>query len=246
MAVEGYEGWHGEGKTYCMVDDCLADYEGLLRRWEKAGRTSARPELWSNAQVLGARRFENWDDLMLLIERAIAERLRVICAVDEAGVWLPARFFNKMDPRVLQFLNERRKTGGGVDIRYSAPRISSVDKLLRDATQIAWKCKRYGGTEYSHDGGRRPWLFVATAFHPDELDKAKAKRRGRRLHAFSRDVAGAYATGLVELRKPMEGVVMAARPDYQSAADRHGDGDRRVDLAIRVESDKGGRGRKRK
>lgn len=213
MAVEGYIGWHGQGKTYCAVDDALERLMGLRALWERDGGQGVRPQLWANLDVRGAIRWHTWDDLMALLEDAAARQLRAVVLVDEAGVVLPARFWAKMDPRVLTFLQQRRKVGAGVDLLWTAPHVDDVDKMVRQVTQVVWACRRIGGSEYSHDGGRPPRLFVAKAFHPLAVGKAKAKAKATRYRPFCAALAGCYSTGLIDMTRPMsEG--LESRPDY--------------------------------
>lgn len=238
MAVEGYVGWHGDGKTYNAVLRVLTLMEELHAAAAKQGRPA--PQLWSNATIVGARRFDTWDEMNELLEQAVAERLRVVLLVDEAGKWLSARFFNKLDPRVLTVLQERRKVGAGLDWFWTAPHYEHVDRLLRDVTQLVHVCRRIGGSEYSHDGGKPPRVFRVRSFDPVQVTKVKGKPKDRRWVPFSRDVAGLYTTGLVNMGKPMD-AELAKRPDYQAPADRGDDG-KRVDLGVTIDV----RGAKRK
>src|SRR3954469_14411403 len=137
MALEGWTGCHGQGKTYCAVAH-------VLDQWDRHGIP-----IWSNVDMPGAVpcdsidvanppaavRFESWDELMALIEVAIEHNMRAQALIDEAGKWLSARFWNKMDPRILTVLQERRKVGGGLDLYWTAPHVQHVDRLVRDVTQ---------------------------------------------------------------------------------------------------------------
>jgi len=207
VAVEAWCAWHGEGKTYCAVAHCLTQFD------------AHGTEVWSNASIEGCRRFESWDELMALIEEAIVQHLRVIVLIDEAGKWLPARFWNKMDPRVLTVLQERRKVGAGLDLFWTAPAFRHVDSNLRDVTQVVHVPKRWGGTEYSHDGGRPPRGFVVRDYKPEEIESKGKKPIQRKIIPFELELAQLYRTGIVNMAKPLD-AVHGTRPDYQSEADR--------------------------
>lgn len=212
MAVEGWTGWHGQGKTYCAVDRALR------------GHLKTGVEIWTNADVAGSRHFDTWDELMALIENAHTDRSRAIVLVDEAGKFLSSRFFQKMDPRVLTLLQERRKVGRGVDLWWTAPSLRHVDVQLRDVTHVIHRCRRYGGSEYSHDGGRAPWAFRELGYRPDDLSsdtylpRRGAKPMCRRWVPFSSDFAALYGTAVLDMSKPMAAAVNS-RPDYRGQGD---------------------------
>jgi len=242
VAVEGYVGWHGQGKTYSAMWDVLHRWMELADKAEKSGRPA--PEFWSNAAVYGGRRFTTWDEMFALLEGAMQGHKRVLMLVDEAGKFLPARFWNKMDPRLLTLLQERRKVGAGLDLIWTAPAFRHVDNQLRDVTQIVYDCKRYGGNEYSHDEGSPPRLFRVTAWDPLDVDKVTAKHRGRRWVPFSPAVANLYETSILQLDKPIESAELAARPEYYGESDRQ-EPARAVELTVRQESDEPKRRRRR-
>jgi len=190
--VEGYVGWHGEGKTYCATWTAVEWWLQVAERAQRDGRPA--PEFWSNVEVQGARRFGSFAALLEMLEVAATERRRVLILVDEAGVWLPSRFWNRMPEGILGFLQQRRRVGGGIDLIWTAPGYEHADKMLRDITQVVHSCKRFGGTEYSHDGGKAPKLFRVSTFDPAEITKAKRKRRHGRFIPFVGQVADLYAT----------------------------------------------------
>lgn len=233
MAVTGYMGWHGQGKTYCAMSDVL----GVVCDSPRARKTGkATATFVTNAVVVGtaeapewltsrelrdvapAVHFDTWDELMPMLELAIEEHRRLVLLVDEAGKFLSSRFFTKLDPRVLIILQERRKIGAGLDLYWTAPHLDHVDKLLRDVSQEVWKCRRIGGTEYSHDGGAPPRAFMAAMYRPNEVSKASAKPVRRRLVPFSKTLASLYTTGVVQMGKPMAAET-DRRPDMRDAGE---------------------------
>jgi len=248
MAVEGYVGWHGQGKTYCAMADALW-------AWHRHGHA-----LWTNAIVAGQREahevvtggpedlaatpmihFETWDELMALIELAVQPPgIRARLVIDEAGKFLSSRFYQRLDPRVLTVLQERRKIGRGLDVVWTAPSFGHVDNQLRDVTQLVYKATRFGGNEYSHDSGRPPTGFLLRAYRPDDVQAKRAKAIGRRLLPFTRAIGDAYGTGIVSMRVPMAARVMQ-RPEYRDGKQQGGAEDRPVEVTVNVARTRRGR-----
>ncbi len=212
-------GWHGQGKTYNAVAHVLDQHDrhGIPIVSNATIRGAVESTEWlrvGEAPVPPVLRFETWDELMALLEAAIARRLRLQLLVDEAGKFLSSRFFTKLDPRVLMVLQERRKIGAGLDLYWTAPHFDHVDKILRDVTQAVHVCKRLGGSEYSHDGGRRPRVFYVRTYRPTEVNKERKRAIARRLVPFAPELAELYTTGIVSMGAPMA-TATAARPDYR-------------------------------
>jgi Zonular occludens toxin (Zot) len=220
MAVEGFTGKQGEGKTYNAVEHCVTDWLELRRLAARKG--TLMPELWSNLPLRGARIFRNWDEFKDLLAVAAEHGLRVVVLVDELGVWMPARMWNKMDPRVLTWLQQRRRTGAGCDFYWTAPSLMHVDTMVRDITQIVWQCRRFGGSEYSHDGGAPPRLFQRRGFDPNEMnrsaEKSKVKPMKKAWRPFVRSIAALYESVAVDLSTPMERD--PSSPEYYGPGDR--------------------------
>lgn len=230
MAVEGFVGWHGEGKTYCALRMTIEHVLALRRRQP----TGTEPiQLYTNAEVRGTRRFHTWDDLIDICIDVADHNRRAVLLIDEAGVFLPARFWNKLDPRILQLLQERRKTGRGVDIYFTAPSFGHVDSSLRDVTQLVHEVKRLGGSEYGHDDGKAPLAFRVKSFDPKELTKAKRKPRKSRWFVFEPQLAALYDTATIDMSKPMA-ERHSQQPDYYGPEDRS-DPPARAELAIEVQ-----------
>lgn len=210
MAVEGWVGHQGEGKSYCLVAHCV---EATL-----AGKT-----VFSNLDIRGCRHFGTWDELMAVLEEASDIDKRIVVGIDEAGKFLTSRFWQKADPRLLTLLQERRKIARGVDLCFTVPSWRMVETHLRDITQRVRVCKRIGGHEYSHDGGRPPLAFLERWHWPDDLTtermgpRKRARPHRRRFLAFTPQLASLYDTGVLDMSQPMAERVLA-RPDYYNAA----------------------------
>jgi hypothetical protein len=220
LALEGYTGWHGQGKTYTAMGDVLVNFRrhGIpivtnaivtgnveATRWLDAGPYAPLPPVLH---------FETWDELMGVIAAAIDRRLRLQLLIDEAGKFLSSRFYSKLDPRVLMVLQERRKVGAGLDLFWTAPHFEHVDKILRDVTQVVHVCRRFGGSEYSHDSGRPPRAFYVRAYRPVDVTKAKKSAVNRRLVPFAPELASLYTTGIVSMQTPMS-AKLDESPDFR-------------------------------
>lgn len=234
MALEGWTGWHGSGKTYNAIAHVLGELDkrgtpvvsnaiiqghvpsSFLR---ELVREVPAGELLPQTDVPPVMHFETWDDLMAILELAIAHRWRLQLLIDEAAKFLSSRFYSKMDPRVLMVLQERRKIGAGLDLFWTAPHYEQIDKILRDVTQAVHVCRRWGGSEYSHDSGRPPKVFRVKTYRPTEVTKEKRKAIAKKWVPFSPHLANLYTTGIVSMQGTMAAEV-AARPDYLSAEDQ--------------------------
>lgn len=248
MAVEGYVGWHGQGKTYCAV-------ARALWAWHRHGHA-----LWTNAILNGQRQaheliaggprelaatpmvhFETWDELMALIDLAVQPPgIRARLLIDEAGKFLSSRFYQRLDPRVLTVLQERRKIGKGLDVVWTAPSFGHVDNQLRDVTQVVYKATRFGGSEYSHDSGRPPIAFLLRGYRPDDVQGKRAKAISRHLLPFTHHIGDAYGTGIVSMRQPMATRVMQ-RPEYRDGTEAPASEDRPVEATAKVARGRRGR-----
>lgn len=206
MAVEGWLGHQGDGKSYCLVAHCI---EALL----------AGNDVWSNLAIHGCHHFDTWDELMFVLQHAKQSDKRITVAIDEAGKFLSSRFWQKADPRMLSLLQERRKVGKGVDLCFSCPSWRMIDTQLRDVTQRVRICKRIGGTEYSHDGGRAPIFFIERWMWPEDVTtehmgpRKRAKHHRRRIVFFVSQLAQCYETGVLDMDKPMA-ERLTTTPDY--------------------------------
>jgi len=224
MAVELYTGWHGAGKTYNALADSLAvlvrDGVPIVTNATLVGCVDVGDWLHGDEtpppRVV---RFETWDQLMRVLDVAIARHLRLRLVIDEAGKFLSSRFYNKLDPRVLMVLQERRKVGAGLDLIATAPHVDHVDKILRDVVQVVHVCRRFGGSEYSHDGGKPPRAFLVKTYRPTDVGKVKAKTLSRRLVPFRVELAALYTTGVVSMSEPMADETNR-RPDLRGDVDR--------------------------
>jgi hypothetical protein len=209
--VEGWLGPQGQGKTYCLVCHCV--------RAKLAGNA-----VYSNLAIEGCGHFDTWDELMYILEGSKTRGERVTVAVDEAGKFLSSRFWQKADPRMLTLLQERRKIAKGVDLVYSVPSWRMIDTQLRDVTQRVHVCRRIGGSEYSHDGGRAPLLFLERWLWPDDVTtehmgpRKRAKAHRKVWLWFTPEIAALYETGVLDMDKPMAAHV-SQRPDYYAASE---------------------------
>jgi len=187
MPVEGFVGWQGDGKSYAAT----------VRVFEMLERN---PNLLvaSNIPFPGALLWDSWQDFLELLRWAIEQEAEILALVDEVGVTLPAKFWNKIDDDLLKALLERRHMQ--LDVLWTTPSMQDTVTTLRRITQVVHYMRRYGGSEYSHRPGRRnPAAFYDRWYRVHDFDdlgkpKAKAKAFKKRLLPFSLDVANAYGS----------------------------------------------------
>lgn len=175
--IYGYVGLMGQGKTY-----------GATREALKALKKGAK--VLANYHIEGCEYAHTWDDVLEATiafgeetKAAVEEgkpRPRLMVVIDEANLWCPSRFWQKLDPRLLYFWAQSRKLG--LDIVYTAQHEARVDTALREITYMLWHCKRVGP------------FFVYRAYLPEEIRKQKRYRMGFRCVYKRRYVMAAYDT----------------------------------------------------
>jgi len=145
MAIEGYVGRPGSGKSYTLV--------------ERALREAARGrDVFCNFQVDGTYYFEP-DQLLDLPPGLII--------IDEAHLWFPSRMSLKLPPAWLAMLSQTRKNGW--DLLWSAQHETRVDRIVRDVSSWIWVCSAWG----QNDG--HPLLFRAECYEPENMRNPKKR-----------------------------------------------------------------------
>ena len=118
MAVEGYLGLPGAGKTYTMVHDVI-------------GRRRANPHLrvYSNMDL----RLPGDGELIRLDDWAqLLDANNGLVVLDEINLWMPSRAWSKLPGPMLWKWAQVRKSG--LDILWTAQHVARVDKLVRELT----------------------------------------------------------------------------------------------------------------
>ena len=156
----GVVGRMGAGKSYFMAK---AATEARV-----AGRA-----VFANFDVVGATRFESWDEIVNLPDRSLV-------LIDEAGRWWPSESW-KVPIEVREWITHIRKQRQTV--LWAAQDTKQVSRWLRDLSFGIWECKRWrSGHAYS--------LFDAGEFFRTRSPKPELRVVLRR----SKRVMGAYDT----------------------------------------------------
>lgn len=165
MAIEGYIGRPGAGKTYVLTERVLkeADRDRLVF----TNYAVAHPNVYL---------FQP-DQLMDLPPGLVV--------IDEAHLWFPARMSLKLPMSWLAGMSQTRKKGW--DLLWSAQHESRVDRAVRDVT--SWM--HLSGAWLSWN--QHPVIFSRSTWEPEYFRRAD-KRMGRSWSVFSQRVARAYDT----------------------------------------------------
>lgn len=137
MAIEGYVGRPGSGKTYTLT-------ERALRERDKG------KEVFANYPIDGCWTFTP-DQLLDLPPGLIV--------IDEAHLWFPARMSLKLPPSWLAMLSQTRKNGW--DLLWSAQHETRVDRVMRDVSSWIWVCSAW----FERDG--HPLIFRSECYEPE-------------------------------------------------------------------------------
>lgn len=165
MAIEGYIGRPGSGKSYTLTERALS--EARKGRQVFLNYVLDEPNCW----------YFSPDQLMDLPPGVIV--------IDEAHLWFPARMSLRLPPSWLAMLSQTRKNGW--DLLWASQHESRVDRVLRDNTSWMWLCSAW----FSRDG--HPLFFVSKSYEPEYFRK-EGKMMTRRVRMFSQKTAAAYDT----------------------------------------------------
>lgn len=164
MAIEGFIGRPGAGKTYSMT--------ALAVKEIAKGR-----DVYANYHLKGATLFGP-DDLIHLPPGLVL--------IDEAHLWFPARGAMRLPPSWLAQMSQTRKNGW--DIWWSAQHERRVDSVLKDVTNWLWL-----STAWFSSGDGAPLYFRARSWEPEFFRKPKAHMTTRWLR-FKKSIAENYDT----------------------------------------------------
>jgi len=146
--IKGYIGMFGYGKTLWMVHDVMEEM--------KKGRTviSNTPiRFHYKGQLLEAEYIQDRHEYM----QALIERDQCIFVLDEAGIYLPNNYWDKMPFSLTAKLMQSRKYG--TDFFYTVQRFGHTTIKLRDLTNVVVRCFR-----------RRFLGFFQVVYYAIELD----------------------------------------------------------------------------
>jgi hypothetical protein len=165
MAIEGYIGRPGSGKSYTMTARALQEADRGRTVFVNFGLKHP------NVYMFGP------DDLLHLPPG-------LIC-IDEAHLWFSARNALRLPPSWLALMSQTRKRGW--DLLWAAQHEKRVDSVIRDVSSWMHLCSSW----WTWNG--HPLLFKSECYEP-EYFRQKKKMMTQRWRFFSQDVANAYDT----------------------------------------------------
>lgn len=165
MAIEGYIGRPGSGKSYTLTARVLEEADRGRPCFTNYGLI--HENVWTFAP----------DDLLHLPPGLIA--------IDEAHLWFPARQALRLPPTWLAMLSQTRKKGW--DLLWAAQHEKRVDAVIRDVSNWMHLCTAW----FPHNG--HPMLFKQQTYEPEFFRQPK-RQMGTRWRFFSKKVAAAYDT----------------------------------------------------
>ena len=165
MAIEGYIGRPGSGKTYTLTSRVL--------REANRGRT-----VFSNYGI-------NHPNVYRFGAEDLLDLPPGLIVIDEAHLWFSARMSLKLPPSWLAKLSQTRKSGW--DLLWCAQHESRVDRVVRDVSDWMWLCSAWFKV------GGHPAFFVSESYEPEYFRKVN-RRYTRKVSMFDPKVAAAYDT----------------------------------------------------
>jgi len=186
MAVTGFVGYNGGGKTYALAA------VGIKALAEDRA-------VFSNFGLLGAIDVLTWDDVL---DVCMDFPDGGVLLLDELTMLCPARGHAKFPPVLYQLWTQSRKFG--LDVYWSAQHQDFVDKFVRDVTSEYVLCSTFGGKHVEINGQRqvRPWLFLRRTYRAVDYGRASSKSLSFRFERFHPEIAASFDTlRLVELSR---------------------------------------------
>jgi len=141
----GYYGFRGAGKTLSLVVDLYAIWKkdpSIIVISNTPMDFGIHPKTKTRLNFF---LYNKIDELSGFMGFCISERERIIdkmtyVVIDETGVVLPSRFFQKIPQFMLAFLMESRKIN--VEILFTVQHPTKTDKVLRELTEFWRYCSR--------------------------------------------------------------------------------------------------------
>jgi zona occludens toxin (predicted ATPase) len=165
VAIEGYVGRPGSGKSYTLTARVLEEAD--------KGRT-----VFTNYGV-------KHPNVYLFGPSELLDLPAGLVVIDEAHLWFPARMSLKLPMSWLAGMSQTRKRGW--DLLWCAQHPTRIDRAIRDVSDWMWHC-----SSWIKSGGH-PLLFKSQCYEPELFRKPKAAM-ATRWRPFSSRVAGAYDT----------------------------------------------------
>lgn len=199
--IIGYTGLVGMGKTMLAVREAV-----LLARRRNAYLVS---NIKVNAPDLDVIQIAVGDDglegIPDILSTARGEGRGVVILVDEIGIVLPSRFWERgMSIDLMWACSQSRKLGA--DLIFTCQHVAQLDAFLRRITDWIWRVKAIPHpTIERREQGKRPWCFLASRWRPADIDTEKPEKRLSRVSwwgglRYRREWEGLYDTD--ELVRP--------------------------------------------
>lgn len=199
--IIGRVGLIGNGKTYLHAYDALA----VAKR--------RRAVFASNIWTANAADFVEWrkdptitdrvqlsvgddgfdlDELRDLLDIAQARGHGVVLFIDEIGVLMPARFWQKFPVELMYRFSQSRKLR--LDVYWTSQDVEDVDSYLRRKTQWVYRTRAFPTpTVERQELGKRPWFFFETRWRPSTVGK-RDKRLGWAFRLYRRSFEREFDT----------------------------------------------------
>jgi len=171
--IIGYTGLVGMGKTMLATRDAV----DLARR--RGAILASNIEV--TAPGLTVERIGVGEDglegIPALLARARAEGRGVVILVDEIGIVLPSRFWERgMSIDLMWACSQSRKLGA--DLIFTCQHVAQLDAFLRRITDWIWRVKAIPHpTIERREAGKRPWFFLASRWRPADIDTERPEKR---------------------------------------------------------------------
>lgn len=165
MAIEGYVGRPGSGKSYSLTARVLEEAD--------RGRTC-----FTNYGV-------RHPNVYLFGPNELLDLPPGLVVIDEAHLWFPSRMSLKLPMSWLKGMSQTRKKGW--DLVWCAQHPRRIDSAIRDVTDWMWLCSAWLKM------GDHPLLFKSVSYEPETFRAPKAAQVTK-WRTFSKRVAAAYDT----------------------------------------------------
>jgi hypothetical protein len=213
IAVEGYIGLPGSGKTYALASRGIEFVKAGYRVFSNFELEGTRPILGWDCENVG-----NTRDPGPPCEcgRCFVSLSHAVVLVDEINLWAPSRMWNALPLALLHRWAQVRKFE--THILWSAQHEARVDKAIRELTGYIWECSMLPGARALH------WIpgwptFRLRAFEPADMRKQGSKPIYKQNLKLRKRVALAYDTfQVVDVGSQFAGMKALARPKADTPA----------------------------
>lgn len=223
--IVGRVGEIGNGKTMLAVVDCLA----LAKRrnavlvssiwivdsvpWGRCG--GVLPDSGRVQLSVGVDGFD-LGELDAVIDAAKAQGRGVVWLIDEIGILMPARFWQRFPIDLMYKLSQSRKVR--LDVYWTSQDVEDVEAYLRRKTSYVYKVYAVPvPTIERQERNARPLFFYESKWKPGSVGK-RDKRRGRRFVRYRRSYEALYDTD--ELVRPPARLAQKGRTPKGPASER--------------------------